>query len=116
MRPSRHVGRTVGLFVLLAAVLTAGAPSVIRIHRGDTLSEIANRYDTTVTALQRANHLRGTTIYAGELLRIPGQNVAAAPAAAPRTRMVERVYVVRTGDNLTRLSRTLGRSVPWLKA
>src|SRR3954453_2653867 len=107
MRPSRHVGRTVGLFVLLAAVLTAGAPSVIRIHRGDTLSEIAHRYGTTVTALQRANHLRGTTIYAGELLRIPGQNVA--PAAAPRTRMVERVYVVRSGDNLTRLSRTLGR-------
>ncbi len=33
--------RVLGLLVLLAAVLTAGAPSVIRIHRGDTLSELA---------------------------------------------------------------------------
>src|SRR3954451_12828732 len=115
MRPRRSVGRTVGLLVLLAAVLTAGAPSVIRIHHGDTLSAIAHRYGTTVPALQRAKHLRGTTIYAGELLRIPGQNVAAAPAA-PRTRVVERAYVVRSGDNLTKLSRTLHATVPWLKA
>jgi soluble lytic murein transglycosylase-like protein len=118
MRPSRPVrssaGRTVGLVVLLAAVLTAGAPSVIRIHRGDTLSAIAHRYGTTVSALQRANHLRTTTIYAGELLSIPGQNVAAP--AAPRTRVVERAYVVRAGDNLTKLSRSLHTSVPTLKA
>jgi LysM repeat protein len=103
--------RTIGLLVLLAAVLTAGAPSVIRIHRGDTLSEIATRYGTTVSALQRANHLKNTTIYAGELLRIPGQNVRTTPA-----RTVNRVYVVREGDNLTRLGRTLGHSVAWLKA
>jgi len=104
--------RTVGLLVLLAAVLTAGAPSVIRIHRGDTLSEIATKYGTTVSALQRANHLKGTTIYAGELLRIPGQNV---PASAP-ARTVSAVYVVRAGDNLTNLGRCLGHSVAWLKA
>ena len=108
---SRSSVRTVGLLVLLAAVLTAGAPSVIRIHRGDTLSEIAHRYGTTVAALQRANHLEGTTIYAGELLRIPGQNVTAT-----RTRTVDAVYVVREGDNLTKLSRKLGHSIGWLKA
>src|SRR4051794_12878709 len=117
MRPSRPVGRTVGLLVLLAAVLTAGAPSVIRIHRGDTLSALAHRYGTSVAALQRANHLSSTTIYAGELLQIPGQNVAAAPAAGRAvTRVVQRVYVVRTGDNLTKLSRTLHSTVPQLKA
>jgi len=103
--------RTVGLLVLLAAVLTAGAPSVIRIHRGDTLSGLAAKYGTTVSALQRANHLHGTTIFAGELLRIPGQNVVAT-----RTRTVNKVYVVRSGDNLTHLGRRLGHSVPWLMA
>lgn len=108
---SRSSARTVGLLVLLAAVLTAGAPSVIRIHRGDTLSELAHRYGTTVTALQRANHLKGTTIYAGELLRIPGQNVTQT-----RTRTVDVAYVVREGDNLTKLSRKLGHSISWLKA
>jgi LysM repeat protein len=97
--------------VLLAAVLTAGAPAVIRIHRGDTLSALAHRYGTTVSALQRANHLKGTTIYEGELLRIPGQNVVAT-----RTRTVDVVYVVREGDNLTKLSRRLGHTISWLKA
>ncbi len=103
--------RNLGLLVLLAAVLTAGAPSLIRIHRGDTLSGLAKKHHTTVAQLQRLNHLHGTTIYAGELLRIPGQNVTAT-----RERTVNRVYVVREGDNLTRLSRKLGHSVAWLKA
>ena len=103
--------RNLGLLVLLAAVLTAGAPSIIRIHSGDTLSALAARHHTTVSALMRANHLRSTTIYAGELLRIPGQNVMAT-----RSRTVNAVYVVRPGDNLTKLGRKLGHSVSWLKA
>lgn len=105
----RQSARALGLLVLLAAVLTAGAPSVIRVHRGDTLSGIAAKNGTSVQALQRANHLTGTTIYAGQLLRIPGQNVAP-------TRTVPLVYVVRPGDNLTKLGRRLHHSVPWLKA
>jgi LysM repeat protein len=108
---SRSSVRTVGLLVLLAAVLTASAPSVVRIHRGDTLSELAHKYGTSVSALQRANHLTGTTIYAGQLLRLPGQNVTAT-----QTRTVDVVYVVRAGDNLTKLSRKLGHSIGWLKA
>ena len=107
----RQSVRALGLLVLLAAVLTAGAPSVIRVHRGDTLSGLAARNGTTVKALQKANHLDGTMIYEGQLLRIPGQNVA--PAA---TRTVPLVYAVQPGDNLTRLGRTLHHTVPWLKA
>ena len=105
----RQSARALGLLVLLAAVLTAGAPSIIRVHRGDTLSGLAAKNGTSVKALQRANHLSGTTIYEGQLLRIPGQNVAP-------TRTVPLVYVVRPGDNLTKLGRTLHHSVPWLKA
>ena len=107
----RQSTRSLGLLVLLAAVLTAGAPSVITVHRGDTLSGLALRYGTTVSALQRANHLRGTTIYDGQLLRIPGQNVPAT-----RTQTVDAVYVVRAGDNLTRLAERLHQTVPALRA
>lgn len=111
VRSARSSVRSVGLLVLLAVVLTAGAPSVIRIRRGDTLSGIAAKYGTSVSALQRANDLRGSTIYAGQLLRIPGQNVPAT-----RTRTVDAVYTVKAGDNLTKLGRTLHHTVPWLKA
>ncbi|MCU1594887.1 MAG: Peptidoglycan-binding LysM [Frankiales bacterium] len=101
-----HSGaRTVGLLVLLTAVVTAGAPSVIHLKSGDTLSALARRHHTTVAALQKANHLRGTKIYAGELLRIPG-NATPTVASRPRaSRTVKHVYTVRSGDNLTRLAR-----------
>jgi len=93
--------RTIGLLVLLTAVVTASAPSLIKIRPGDTLSALALRHHTTVAKLQAANHLRGTTIYAGELLRLPGNAPpATAPARATRTVTVSRVYTVRSGDTL----------------
>ncbi len=95
--------RTIGLLVLLTAVVTAGAPNVIHIRPGDTLSGLARTHHTTVAALQKANHLRGTTIYAGELLTLPGN--AAPPATAPARASVKRVYEVRAGDNLTQIAR-----------
>lgn len=42
----------------------------VRVHRGDTLSRIANRYHTTVYRLKRLNHLHGNTIYVGQGLRV----------------------------------------------
>ena len=42
-----------------------------RVKRGDTLSEIAVRFHTTVATLMRVNHLRTTRIYVGQRLCIP---------------------------------------------
>ncbi|HEX6260866.1 MAG TPA: N-acetylmuramoyl-L-alanine amidase, partial [Woeseiaceae bacterium] len=41
------------------------------ISRGDTLSEIAARYNTSVTAIKTANNLSGNTVRVGQTLRIP---------------------------------------------
>lgn len=41
-----------------------------RVQRGDTLGEIARRYDVTVRQLQVWNDLRGTRLYPGQQLRI----------------------------------------------
>jgi len=64
----------------------------VTVARGDTLSAIASRYNTSVTALMSANNLQSTRIEAGKVLRIvpaselqPAQQVAAAPAPAPST-------------------------------
>jgi LysM repeat protein len=111
----KRTATSVGVLMLLAAVLTAGAPGIIRIHSGDTLSGLAEKHHTTVSALKKANHLTSDTIYAGELLRIPGNNVPSS-TASPSGRTVNKVYVVRSGDNLTVLARRLGHSVSWLKA
>ena len=98
--------RTVGLLVLLTAVVTAGAPSVIRIRPGDTLSALARAHHTTVARLQAANHLHGTVIYAGQLLSLPG-NAAPAQQLPQQTRLVPHTYLVRPGDNLTRIATKL---------
>lgn len=41
------------------------------ISRGDTLSEIAARYNVSVTAIKSANNLSGNTVHVGQTLRIP---------------------------------------------
>jgi N-acetylmuramoyl-L-alanine amidase len=41
------------------------------ISRGDTLSEIAARYNVSVTAIKSANNLSGNTVRVGQTLRIP---------------------------------------------
>jgi soluble lytic murein transglycosylase-like protein len=110
-RPTRGL-RAIGLLALVAAVVTAGAPSAIRIRRGDTLSAIAQRHHTTVAVLQALNHMGGsTTIYAGATLRLPG--TASARPAAPRTvtRTTLHSYRVRPGDGLIVVARRL-RTTP----
>ena len=55
-------------------------PSVImaavthhRVKSGETLGHIAQKYRTSVRAIQRENNLRGTVIRAGKTLRIPSR-------------------------------------------
>ena len=43
----------------------------MRVARGDTLWEIAQRHDTSVRALQRENELNSTRIKPGQVLRLP---------------------------------------------
>ncbi|GAC1440532.1 MAG: hypothetical protein NVSMB55_05540 [Mycobacteriales bacterium] len=101
--------RTLAILLTLAAVLTAGSASTIRVKAGDTLWNIAHRRHTTVDVLRRLNNLPGAgTIYVGELLRVP------RAAAAPRSRVVETSYTVRPGDNLSTIARRYGVSVTTL--
>lgn len=67
--------------------ITTGSVSGAKSHTvasGDTLSGIARRYGTSVSALQAANGLSGSNIRIGQKLAIPsgGQMASAAPAAA----------------------------------
>ncbi len=100
---ARTSAHTLGVLGLLTVVVTAGAPSVIRIHPGDTLSELALRHHTTVAALQRANHLHGNMIYAGALLTLPG-NAAPTSSRASGATVLSRTYTVRSGDTLIGLA------------
>jgi len=57
----------------VAAKPKAKKPATVRytVKKGDTLSAIANRNKTTVTAIQRANGIKGSLIQPGKALVIP---------------------------------------------
>lgn len=67
---------------------------------GDSLSRIAEEFDTTVEALQEANDLTDVNIFVGQELLIPGASsgngTPATPTPRPSTGV--RSYVVQAGD------------------
>ncbi len=84
-----------------------GGVRVYRIQRGDTLGGIARHFHVSVAELSRWNHLRGSTIVAGEALKVssgsPTRKVASYHAASKDQRNPESVYHyrIRRGDTLT---------------
>ncbi len=81
VRRPRSAAGALGALLALAAVATAGAPGILPIRAGDTLSAVAHRYHTTVAALRAANGLTSDRIYAGRTLTLPAPAAPAAPAA-----------------------------------
>jgi membrane-bound lytic murein transglycosylase D len=57
---------------------SASVPPTVahRVQAGDSLDKLARRYGTTVSAIQQANRLRGTTIRVGQTLRIPRRQLS----------------------------------------
>jgi LysM repeat protein len=54
---------------------------VYTVQQGDTLSEIARRYNTTTSAIMELNSLRSDLLSIGQELLIPGQRQANSPEA-----------------------------------
>lgn len=93
-----------------------------RVRRGDTLSAIATRYGTTVTAIMRANHLSSTLIQVGQTLLIPlttssGSRYSVTPVPDYRPdSSATGVHIVRAGETLFSIASRYGVTVAQLKA
>lgn len=75
-RPSHyHVAlfpKQYGRYVETVQTADAAAEVRYRVRRGDALWTIARKHGTTVERLRSANDLRGSRIYAGQVLTVPG--------------------------------------------
>ena len=100
-------GSALGVVVALAVVSTAGAPGVLPVRPGDTLSALADRWSTTVSALKGANDLDGDRIYAGDTLRLP--RGAGGPGGATATG-AERTHTVASGETVSAIAARYGAS------
>lgn len=103
------------------------------VQRGDTLSKVAARMDTTVAQLRTANGLRGDLINVGQKLIVPGsgqsgeparviaasastdQTPTATPAVAQVSEPREITHRVRQGETLWRIASRYRTSVDALR-
>lgn len=84
---------------------TQATTGTYTVQSGDSLSAIAARFGTTVSALQSANNIRNANlIYPGQVLRVSGQTAQ------------QRTYTVRSGDNLSVIASRLGTTVGHLQS
>ncbi len=81
------------------------ATTTYTVRSGDSLSAIAAKFGTTVSALQSANNIHNANlIYPGQVLKVSGQ------ATTSNT------YTVRSGDNLSTIANRLGTTVAHLQS
>jgi murein DD-endopeptidase MepM/ murein hydrolase activator NlpD len=85
---SLHPGDTLTIPGRYAPTSTADqggpVPQTVTVAKGDTLWDIASRYNTSITALMSANNMADTSINVGQQLRIiPDNELLKASAATP---------------------------------
>ena len=82
--------------------------SVYVVQKGDTLTSIANRFQTTIAALKQNNKLTKDTIYSGQKLYVNG-SAEAQPAPKESSYKFSPIdtekYVVKAGDALYNIAR-----------
>ncbi|MFH1886405.1 MAG: LysM peptidoglycan-binding domain-containing protein [Pseudomonadota bacterium] len=85
------LGGTVAEEASVALAKQDATPIKHVVQRGDSLWNLAQRYGTTVAAIQKANGLSGSSLLIGQKLTVPGGKGVPADKAS-------RTYVVRIGD------------------
>lgn len=84
---------------------TQTTASTYTVRSGDSLSAIAARFGTTVSALQSVNNIRNANlIFPGQILKVSGQAT------------IMSVYTVLIGDNLSTIASRLGTTVSALQS
>lgn len=91
----------------LAAAKNSGTPTTHKVGSGDTLFNIAKRYDMNVADLIASNNIKGNTIHTGQILKVAGAKGKQTAKAS-----VQPVsYTVRQGDTLTDIARRFNVNV-----
>lgn len=110
--PKIHASKLAGLDLpklKIPARYTASSATSHKVRRGENLSVIAKRYKVSVKSLKSLNRIRGSRIYVGQKLKLPGsaRGVASSEKSA--------VHVVRRGENLSLIAKKYGVSLSQIR-
>ena len=79
---------------------------VYRVKRGDSLKKIAAKFGTTVSEIKRLNHLKSSTIYVGQKLKVPVKSSRYLSPSSGLTKVpVYKYYRVRRGDTVLKIAK-----------
>lgn len=85
-----------------------------RVRSGEFLGKIANQYGISVKAIMSANNMRSTRLRVGQNLVIPLPSELGAQYAKNSQPQGFKIYQVRRGDNLYKISKKLGVGIDQL--
>ena len=86
------------------------------VRKGETLSSIARRYNTSVDNIRRWNGIRGNTIRVGQKLSIYGKSSGKSGGKSGGKNVTtdssgSQIYTVRKGDTLSSIAKKNGMSL-----
>lgn len=85
------------------------------VKRGETLSEISDRYGIDEASLRSVNKLKGNRVYPNMKIRL-ASHVTTAKAVAPAKSKKVRYHTVKRGETLTSISEKYGIDIDDLKS
>ena len=113
----RGIVRALLVPLLLALVVSAGHPGWIRhrVKRGDTLSELALKYGTSVEALRELNKLPGNNlIIVGQVLKVGRVPTVTKKTQPAKLKRVTVRYTVRRNDSVIAIAKHFSADPRWL--
>lgn len=84
------------------------------VKRGDSLSSIAKRFNTSIDKIRSDNHLKSDVIFVGQKLCLSGEKIVSAPETSSSEPIDTEKYIVQSGDILWNIARRCGMSVKQL--
>ena len=106
--------RSAAALALALLLPLPGLAGEVVVKPGETLSEIAERYGTSVQRLMQLNNLRSPQdLWAGSRIQVPGATAArpSGGGGGTRTTTVNANYTVKPGETLSELAERYGTSV-----
>ena len=119
MKRSRWLASVMALLLLLVTITVASALTY-RVTWGDTLTNIASRFGTNISAILQANPqiTNPNLIYAGQELEIPTGDATPTPTPPPGVTPTptppptgSQTYIVQPGDTLSAIARRFNTTV-----